>query len=429
MEGDTMPYAWPEDSDFALWELEVLDRDCPACGHLMYVCDHRSRRIHTLEGPVQLICKLNHCPDPRCPGHARTKSPELEVTIALPKWAIGWDVLCWIGHRRCSRHWSVSQIRAELDDAYGIRLSEDSVSRYIRHYQRMLAARQQDPESLRRQYESSAEIILSIDGLQPEKGHETLYVVRELTGKRVWFAEALISATADEVRRLIAQAKAWAERLNLKVVLWISDRQDAFVTGVAAEFPDVPHRYCDNHFLRDVAKPVLEADSHAKVRMRKKVRGLRKIEQAVLKRQRVEASPVRPGIDAEASTAQDVGPANGPPAAPTADAVETVVLDYCAAVRGILNDDQGGPLRPPGVRMADALSEVRESIRRNVDEQKGGSPRSNSTDWPVASTAASTRSGPTRKRSAATSRTSSKSPRPSTPESTVPPSGARRSKA
>ena len=122
-----MPYAWPEDTDFALWELDVLDRDCPACGHLMYVCDHRYRRIHTLEGPVQPICKLNHCPDSRCPGHARTKSPELEVTIALPKWAIGWDVLCWIGHRRCSRHWSVSQIRAELGDAYGIRLSEDSI--------------------------------------------------------------------------------------------------------------------------------------------------------------------------------------------------------------------------------------------------------------------------------------------------------------
>jgi hypothetical protein len=395
----------------------------------MYVCDHRYRRIHTLEGPVQLICKLNHCPDPRCPGHARTRSPELEVTIALPKWAIGWDVLCWIGHRRCSRHWAVSQIRAELGDAYGIRLSEDSVSRYIRHYQRMLAARQQDPEVLRRQCESSAEIILSIDGLQPEKGHETLYVVRELTGKRVWFAESLISATADEVRRLIARAKAWAERLKLKVVLWISDRQDAFVTGIAAEFPDVPHRYCDNHFLRDVAKPVLEADSHAKVRMRKKVRGLRKIEQAVLTRQRVEASQDGPGIDPEASTTQDAGPANGSPATPTADAAETVVLDYCAAVRGILNDDRGGPLQPPGVRMADALSEVRGSIRRNVDEQKGGSPRSNSTDWPVASTAASRQSGPTRARSAATSGTSSKSPRPSTPGSTVPPSGARRSKA
>jgi hypothetical protein len=68
------------------------------------------------------------------------------------------------------------------------------------------------PAALRRQYQAVEEIILSIDGLQPEKGHETLYVVRELTQKRVWFAEPLISATADEVRRLIAKAKEWASR-------------------------------------------------------------------------------------------------------------------------------------------------------------------------------------------------------------------------
>src|SRR5512135_1781054 len=27
-----MPYDWPEDTDFALWELDVLDRNCPTCG-------------------------------------------------------------------------------------------------------------------------------------------------------------------------------------------------------------------------------------------------------------------------------------------------------------------------------------------------------------------------------------------------------------
>src|SRR5512135_2429606 len=131
----------------------------------------------------------------------------------------------------------------------------------------MLAARPQDPEALRRQYRSVGASILAIDGLQPEKGHETLYVVRELTRKRIWFAEPLISATADEVRRLIAQAKQWAAALGTPVALWWSDKQDAFVTGIAAEFPEVPHRYCDNHFLRDLAKPVLDADSHAKVQM------------------------------------------------------------------------------------------------------------------------------------------------------------------
>jgi hypothetical protein len=49
-----------------------------------------------------------------------------------------------------------------------------------------------------------------------------------------------------------------------------------------------------------------------------------------------------------------------------------VVLDYCAAVRGILNDDQGGPLHPPGVRMADALTEVRASLHRVLGANKRG---------------------------------------------------------
>jgi hypothetical protein len=61
------------------------------------------------------------------------------------------------------------------------------------------------------------------------------------------------------------------------------------------------------------------------------------------------------------------------------------VLDYCAAVRGILNDDQGGPLHPPGLRMAEALNEVHASLQRDLDEGKGGSRRSNSAAWPDAS--------------------------------------------
>src|SRR6266403_2375473 len=288
-----MAYRWPEDTDFAPWELDVLDRNCPACGRMMHICDHRYRRLHTLDGPVQLVCRLNHCPAPRCLGHTKTKSPELEITIALPQVAIGWDVFCWIGHRRCSRHMAISLIRSELLDDYAIALSDDAIDGYIRRYQVMLAARQQDAESLRREYES-AEIILCIDGLQPEKGHETLYVVRELTRKRVWFAEPLLSATEDEVRRLIKKAKGWAESLGTPVGLWVSDKQDAFVKGIAAEFPDVPHRYCDNHFLRDVAKPVLEADSHAKVAMRKKVRGLRKIVHAVLQRPQAQTQRALP---------------------------------------------------------------------------------------------------------------------------------------
>src|SRR6266699_4724584 len=200
-------------------------------------------------------------------------------------------------------------------------------------------------------------------GCNPEKGHETLYVVRELERKRVWFAEALLSSATAEVQLLLAQARSWAEGLGKPVRLWISDKQDAFVRGVATEFPGVPHRYCANHFLRDVAKPVLEADSHAKVHMRRTVRGLRALEREVLAERRTPEPPALlapPGEGTPSDTVQ------------ADEASQDVVLDYCAAVRGILNDDQGGPLHPPGVRMAEALEEGQTSLQRNLEAKKGG---------------------------------------------------------
>jgi len=281
--------------------------------------------------------------------------------LAPPRWVIGWDVMCWIGHRRFARHWSVPQIRMELADSYQVDLSEDAIEKYIRRHQAMVAAREQDPELLAREYEQVQDVILSIDGLQPEKGHETLYVVRELRRRRVWFAQSLLSSAQQEVWRLLELAKGWARRLGKPVRGWVSDKQDAFVSGVAAVFPGVPHRYCQNHFLRDLAKPMLEEDSTAKVQMRRRVRGLREIERQTLG---------DGGKMAQAS--QERGDTQ-----PCADkVVEDVVLDYCAAVRGILNSDQGGPLHPPGVKMAQDLSQVRQSIQRNLDAKKGEPGRS-----------------------------------------------------
>jgi hypothetical protein len=55
--------------------------------------------------------------------------------------------------------------------------------------------------------------------------------------------------------------------------------------------------------------------------------------------------------------------------------VGEIVLDYCAAVRGILNDDQGGPLHPAGLRMSEALQNVRDALERNLRAKKGGAGR------------------------------------------------------
>jgi hypothetical protein len=401
-----MRFSWPTDTKFTCLDLEVEDRSCPVCERRMSICDHRRHSIFTLQGPTQLICKLVHCPDASCASRPTTFSPLAETAITMPHWLVGWDVFCWIGYRRFSHHWSISQLCAELADTYQIPLSHDAVGYYIQRYQTMLAARHQDAQILAQDYRDVDGLILAIDGLQPEKGHETLYVVRELTLKRSLFAEALISSAASEVGRLFAKARQWAEQIGKPVRLWVSDKQDAFLTGIAAEFPGIPHRYCSNHFLRDLAKPILDADSHAKVKMRSKVRGLRTIERDVLQQQSETPAPntatsgieVPPLASTVPASDKPLDAAAGGAVSPIAltvptndkplDADSQIVLDYCSAVRGILNSDQGGPLQPPGLRMAEALQDVHDSLQRNLEEKKGGPLTTNSNVWPTASTVA-----------------------------------------
>jgi hypothetical protein len=108
--------------------------------------------------------------------------------------------------------------------------------------------------------------------------------------------------------------------------------------------------------------------------MRKEVRGLRGIEQSVLTHRR-DSTPSEPPSPPGPESAATEALARADPSLTGDDPAGDVVLDSCAAVRGILNDDPGGPLDPPGLRMADASDEVRQSVRRNLDVKEGGTRR------------------------------------------------------
>lgn len=349
---------WPEDVRFEPVVVVSENRSCEHCGGYLYVWDTRYRHVWSLSGPKNLVVQVLHCPNRSCVGHKVHVGTEAELAVSMPYWSLTWDVLAWMGHRRFARHWSVPQIREELKDRFHIAVSSDWVEDYVRRYQAMLAAREADLVHWAADYAGMKDVILTIDGLQPEKGHETLYVVREIRSKRVWFAQPLLSSSRAEVKQLFMRAQQIAAQLGKPVRCWMSDKQDAFVSGVAEVFPGVPHRYCANHFLRDLAKPVLEADSHAKVQMRRKVRGLRKVEKKLLANATAEADTSTQAVAADAAEA---------------DAERRqIALDYSAAIRGILNDDQGGPLHPPGLRMAAALDQVGQSIQRSLLDKKGG---------------------------------------------------------
>jgi hypothetical protein len=115
------------------------------------ICDHRYRRVHTLDGPAQLVCELNPCPDPPLSWVQHDQEPRnrgarrpTELGDRLGRLLLDRKstVLSTLGG---------SLVPSELLDDNGIKISHDAISNYIHRYQVMLAARQQDPENLRRQ--------------------------------------------------------------------------------------------------------------------------------------------------------------------------------------------------------------------------------------------------------------------------------------
>ena len=319
-------------------ELTTCTRDCPKCGRKLWAANKPSRSVVTLEGLVRLRLQVRNCRNPRCPRHKVCLRPEQEGRFALPQQEFGLDAIALAGRLRHAEHRSVPEIHAELARR-GVPICERSVSNLLDRYDELLALACADPGRLRAAVAAQGRAILAIDGLQPDVGHEVLWVVREVLSGEVLLARSLLSSTQGDLAKLLTEVKGALGDVPIAGV--VSDGQTSIRKAVARALPGVPHQLCHFHYLREAALPIYEADRHAKVQLKKQVRGVRPIERAVEGRDDVEAEAVR---------------------------------GYCAAVRSALTDDGRPPLEASGLKLLGRLEKVAASLGRAAE--KGGSRRS-----------------------------------------------------
>jgi hypothetical protein len=311
---------------------------CPDCGGHMRLRYENRRSLATLSGPVRLRLRIRRCEAPGCPRFHIPYRPEAEGALALPRHEFGLDVIALVGLLRHREHRSVPEIHAALRER-GVAIAERSVTNLLDRYDELLATALTGTRRLRRVLTRQGGVILALDGLQPDVGHEVLWVVRDCLSGEVLLARSLLSGRAADLAPLLREV---AEAVGVPVLGVISDGQTSVRRAVAEALPGVPHQLCQFHFLREAAHPVFEADRHAKVELKKRVRGVRPIERAMAGR--------------------------GDPAA-------TVVRGYCAAVRSAITDDGRPPLAASGLQLKARLEAVADSLER-VGEKGVGRRRS-----------------------------------------------------
>ena len=90
-------------------------------------------------------------------------------------------------------------------------------------------------------------MILAIDGLQPDVGHEVLWVLRDVLSGEVLLARSLLSSTQDDLAGLIAEVK---DALEVPIAGVVSDGQTSIRKAVIQALKDVPHQLCHFHTVR-----------------------------------------------------------------------------------------------------------------------------------------------------------------------------------
>jgi hypothetical protein len=307
--------------------LQPLGHHCPLCGETMWAAYHNYRTMTTLEDVVHLTLQIRRCLNHACPQFRRPYRPEAEGRLALPKHEFGLDVIAWVGTLRYAQHRSLPDIHQHLLHR-GVVVAPRTVTTLLERYDELVALSLQDTTRLQRITQARGRVILALDGLQPDVGHEVLWVLRDCLSGEVLLARSLLSATHEDLAALLRTVR---QTLQVPIVGVISDGQLSIRCAVADVFPDVPHQLCHFHYLREAAKPLYEADRQAKKALKKRVRGVRPLERRLEGRRDPEAKVVR---------------------------------GYCAAVRSALTDDGRPPLEASGLKLHDRLSAVTESLAR-----------------------------------------------------------------
>ena len=171
---------------------------CPHCQRPTRADYTNFRTVSRLDGVLRLALRVRRCHNLDCPLLLRPYRPEAEGRLALPHHEFGLDVLALVGRLRHADHRSTTEIHQELVRR-GLALAQRTVTNLLDRYDELRTLHATDPDRIRQQLTGQDRVILALDGLQPDVGHEVLWVLRDCVSGQVLLARSLLSATRDDL--------------------------------------------------------------------------------------------------------------------------------------------------------------------------------------------------------------------------------------
>src|SRR6266849_6374030 len=303
------------------------------------------RMIITLKQVIRLVHCGYRCPDPHCSGgKALYRSAEADA-LALAGFTFGLDSVLFVGSQRLKEHKTVDEIHQSLLQQLAPlaqTISRREILFLFEAYTALLRAGTEvsHDETWKEQVRKNKGIVLSIDGIQPDKGNETIYLLRDVLTGRILHAENVTESTKERLKQILDPVVG----LKVPVIGVISDAQPTELQAVAELWPGTPHQICQFHAIREAGRLIYVLNHRIKTDMRicmqEKTHTYR---QDLHRRMRTAAAQERSQL--------------------------AVLETYAATVEGALNIDGIPPFGYGGLAMQEALDQIHTSLAQL--EKKG----------------------------------------------------------
>ena len=307
---------------------------CPVCRRYLRRHHIQWRKRLLFSTSVQQITSwAYHCADPACPGWKQFFVSQAAESLHLPYRHVSRELVVKIGYRRFWLHQTMYEIHDWLTQDLRLKVSERLVLEIIGDFLTLLRVAQ--GAKIRQRLSQVDQLLIGLDGMQPEKGNTCLYIVRELQTGTTLLAENLEdSAHPVLIERIFDPLKALAEKLHLRWQGVVSDAQQSIRIAVAQSLPGVAHQVCQFHALRDAGKLIFESDRGLKIHLKKAFRGhLARLEEKIHRLS--ENEPRR-----------------------------EIFSDYALAIHSTLLEGGIAPFELGGIRVFEALDEIAASLQR-----------------------------------------------------------------
>jgi hypothetical protein len=230
---------------------------CPTCQRrLCRAVTLSERTVIPLNGAIKTVHAGYRCPNAECVAPRRTYRSTQADRLALPGFTFGLDIVLLVGQLRLAKHHPLDETHRLLLERLKpleVQISRREVLYLFDAYCTLLRAGTEakaDQEWLH-QVQTNGGIIVSMDGIQPDKGNETIYLVRDALTGRVLAAENVTFSGTAVLKEILAPVA----ELDVAVLGTISDAQETVLQALEQIWPDVPHQVCQFHAFRDASQP------------------------------------------------------------------------------------------------------------------------------------------------------------------------------